>query len=69
MGIVRGLGLRRLLLLLFCVEGDVFVVERVVDCVVEVDTSGVNLCTERLESFLVRSFLFATLETVEVFGC
>jgi len=70
MGIVRArLGLRRLLLFLFCVEGNVFVGEGVVDCVVEVNASCVDLFTERFESFLVGSFLFAALETLEVFGC
>lgn len=69
MGIVRGLRLRRLLLLLFCVEGDIFIVERVVDCVVEADAGGVKFLVEGLKSFLVRSFRFAALETLEVFGC
>lgn len=69
-GIVRaGLGLRRLLLLLFRVEGDILVGERIVDCVIKVNASGVDFPTERLESFMVCNFLFAALETLEVFGC
>lgn len=41
-----------LLLLLLCVEGDVFVIEGVVDGVVEVYAGDVDFRTEGLKSFL-----------------
>ena len=41
-----------LLLLLLCVEGDVFVIEGVVDGVVEVNAGNVDFRMEVLEGFL-----------------
>ena len=66
-----------LLLLLLCIEGDVFAIEGVVDGVVEVYASDVDFRTERFESLLFRlgvnvgcvgGVFFATEKTVEVFG-
>ena len=41
-----------LLLLLLCIEGDVFAIEGVVDGVVEINAGNVDFRTERLEGFL-----------------
>ena len=66
-----------LMLLFVCVEGDVFVIEGVVNRVVEVDTRDVNLPTEEFQiifnrfggcSFRACEVLLATKETVEIFG-